>query len=441
MVIAAIVFILVSNLAVILQVSGIGGSWMIWMTAATLFILCNIFPSFRQFPVTRLKNLQRGVALLIEFLITCVVDVAVLVVSLVFRDSEFCTLSTATIVANSVIAFLAGVVIFWNGIIRVYVTSAQLGVKWRVIGILCGMIPIAHLIVLGIIIKISYREYTEETARFVLNVSRADDQVCKTRYPILMVHGVFFRDIKYFKYWGRIPKDLEKNGATLFYGQQESARSVEECGRQLAERIRQIVEGTGCGKVNIIAHSKGGLDSRAAITLHKMAPYVASLTTVNTPHRGCLFADYLLGKAPEKLKRSVAASYNAAMIRTGEKDSDFLSAVYSLTNEECEKFNEACPDVPGVYYQSIGSKSVNAVGGRFPLNLSYIFVKKFDGPNDGLVALSSMQWGENFIVVEPRKKRGITHGDIIDLNRENIDGFDVRETYVQIVKGLKDRGL
>ena len=129
------------------------------------------------------------------------------------------------------------------------------------------------------------------------------------------------------------------------------------------------------------------------------------------------------------------------MIRTGEKDSDFLSAVYSLTNEECEKFNEACPDVPGVYYQSIGSKSVNAVGGRFPLNLSYIFVKKFDGPNDGLVALSSMQWGENFIVVEPRKKRGITHGDIIDLNRENIDGFDVRETYVQIVKGLKDRGL
>ena len=441
MVLAVIVFIIVSNLVVIIDVLGIPGTWMMALSAFTIFILCNIFPSFKKFPVTRLKNLQRGVALLIEFLITSVVDVAVLVVSIILRNKDMVISDAATVVANSIIAFLAAVVIFWNGILRVYLTSAQLGVKWRIIGALCGMIPIAHLIVLGFIIKISYREYTEETARFVLNESRADDQICKTRYPVLMVHGVFFRDIKYFKYWGRIPNDLEKNGATLFYGQQESARSVEECGRQLAERIRQIVEGTGCGKVNIIAHSKGGLDSRAAITLHGMAPYVASLTTVNTPHRGCLFADYLLGKAPEKLKKSVAASYNTAMIKTGERDSDFLAAVYALTNEECAKFNEMCPDAPGVYYQSIGSKSVNAVGGRFPLNLSYIFVKKFDGPNDGLVALDSMQWGENFIVVEPRKMRGITHGDIIDLNRENIDGFDVRETYVQIVKGLKDRGL
>ena len=38
--------------------------------------------------------------------------------------------------------------IFWNGIIRVYVTSTQLGIKWRVIGIVCGWVPIVHLIVL-----------------------------------------------------------------------------------------------------------------------------------------------------------------------------------------------------------------------------------------------------------------------------------------------------
>ena len=30
---------------------------------------------------------------------------------------------------------------------------------------------------------------------------------------------------------------------------------------------------------------------------------------------------------------------------------------------------------------------------------------------------------------------------MIDLNRENIDGFDIREFYVNVVKGLKDRGL
>ena len=39
------------------------------------------------------------------------------------------------------------------------------------------------------------------------------------------------------------------------------------------------------------------------------------------------------------------------------------------------------------------------------------------------------------------KKRGISHGDMIDLNRENIEGFDVREFYVGLVSELKAKGL
>ena len=38
-------------------------------------------------------------------------------------------------------------------------------------------------------------------------------------------------------------------------------------------------------------------------------------------------------------------------------------------------------------------------------------------------------------------KRGISHGDVIDLSRKNIPGFDVREFYVQLVKDLKERGF
>ena len=38
-------------------------------------------------------------------------------------------------------------------------------------------------------------------------------------------------------------------------------------------------------------------------------------------------------------------------------------------------------------------------------------------------------------------KRGISHGDVIDLNRENFDGFDVREYYVQLVSALKQKGF
>ena len=61
--------------------------------------------------------------------------------------------------------FLVELIIFWAGIIIVYVTSAQLGVKTRVIGIICGMIPIVHIIVLIMIIRITFREVTFEKER------------------------------------------------------------------------------------------------------------------------------------------------------------------------------------------------------------------------------------------------------------------------------------
>ena len=56
----------------------------------------------------------------------------------------------------------------------------------------------------------------------------------------------------------------------------------------------QVLAETGAEKVNIIAHSKGGLDSRYAISCLGMDKYVATLTTINTPHYGCDMVDYLL---------------------------------------------------------------------------------------------------------------------------------------------------
>ena len=82
-----------------------------------------------------------------------------------------------------------------------------------------------------------------------------------------------------------------------------------------------------------------------------------------------------------------------------------------------------------------------ASGGRFPLNFSHHLVQYFDGPNDGLVAESSFPWGEDYTFLTTEGKRGISHGDMIDLNRENIRDFDVREFYVDLVNDLKRRGF
>lgn len=396
-------------------------------------------------PDRRNKILASGVARLKLFLATAIIGSAFLILYLLHHlfikpDTAGGVAWGAAYLAKLLLFILLESILFWSGIIRVYTTSVQLGIKWRIIGIACGFIPVVHIWALCRIIAITSREAAFEQEKYLLDQVRAQSQICHTRYPILLVHGVFFRDFRFFNYWGRIPFSLKQNGAIVYYGGQQSAASVASCGSELAERIRAIVQETGCEKVNIIAHSKGGLDSRYAISACGAAPYVATLTTINTPHRGCIFADYLLEKIPEKIQKSVARKYNAALKKFGDIDPDFLSAVQDLTASACSLRNEKLPDHPDVYYQSVGSKMNCASSGRFPLNMAYPLVRHFDGANDGLVSMESARWGDCFTELTTPEGRGISHGDMIDLNRENIPGFDMREFYVNLVADLKNKG-
>lgn len=422
--------------------------WNIPLMPLIVVVFIAVYVLLTAMPLLGLKNIQskgirrcqRGCENLYSFLAATVMSVAVLILMLVHViDVGAWTWKNWVLYILTAVAVLA--VTFWVGIIRIYVSSRQLGIKWRVIGILCGWIPVVHLIVLGKLISLASGEAALENEKLIKDKTRQADRVCATRYPILMVHGVFFRDFRYLNYWGRIPAALEANGATIFYGNHQSAASVADSGREIADRIQQILKETGCGKVNIIAHSKGGLDSRYAISKLGMAPYVASLTTINTPHRGCEFADYLLGKIPEKQQQTVANAYNSALKKLGDTNPDFIAAVTDLTASACENLNRELPDPQGVYIQSTGSCMKKPSGGRFPLNTTNAFVKQFDGENDGLVGYESFKWGSNFIYLKPQGRRGISHGDVIDLNRENIDTFDVREFYVGLVSDLKRRGF
>ena len=431
-----ILIILTANIP-FLHEYGISLSWSLLCVCAYVGINFISAPDNRRLSGLRNRICADGCELLIYFLISVTGSVLWLAVTLPSMFFERRGLWFADLLC----VILVEAVAFWNGILRVYLTSVQLGVKWRTIGIICGWIPIVNVAVLFKIISLASKECVFESEKIKCAERRAPEKLCRTRYPILMVHGVFFRDYKYFNYWGRIPKELEAHGAEIYYGNHQSAASVPDSGAELSERIREIVSQTDCGKVNIIAHSKGGLDSRYAVSMLDMAPYVASLTTINTPHRGCIFADYLLDKIPQAVKDKVASAYNAALRKAGDENPDFMAAVTDLTASACMELNKKVRDIPGVYYQSVGSKLNIASGGRFPLNFSHHLVQYFDGPNDGLVAETSFPWGENYTFLTTNGKRGISHGDVIDLNRENIIDFDVREFYVALVNGLKEKGF
>ena len=172
---------------------------------------------------------------------------------------------------------------------------------------------------------------------------------------------------------------------------------------------------------------------------------VASITTINTPHQGCEYAERLLNWAPVKAKRVLSSLANMVFRKLGDKDPDVLSAVEELTSSRCRELDAVTSDFDyaehGVYTQSVGSGMKYARSGVIPLNMSCLLIDRTDGPNDGLVGQASFRWGEDYTFLDNGQKRGISHGDMIDLTRGEIPGFDVCAFYVGLVSRLRQRGL
>ncbi len=417
-----------------------GGVYLMFIWLFILgYIFINALPMIfsLKIPTLRLKVCRHGVICLKAFVTALVISVA----AHIYLAFALIPDKWQDFLWSILVCFLTLFVLFWNGMISVYAASVQLGVRKRVIGLMLGLVPILNLVMLRRIISTVSEEIYFEKGKIELNESRKDEKICATKYPILFVHGVFFRDFKYLNYWGRIPEEIIKNGGKVYYGNHQSAASVKDCGEEIAARIRGVVAESGCPKVNIIAHSKGGLDCRYAIAKCGVSDMVASLTTINTPHRGCIFAEYLLTKLPQKMQQTVAAGYNVAAAKLGDQAPDFMAAVSDLRADKCKQYDEELTVPDSIYKQSVGSLLRHATSGKFPLNFTYHMVKYFDGPNDGLVSEPAFKYGEKYTLLTPTGLRGISHGDMIDLNRENIKGFDVREFYVKLVSEFKDRGL
>ena len=341
--------------------------------------------------------------------------------------------------ANLVVGILFIASLAINGFVRISLGSRQVTLTTKVMIALLWWLPPVTVVLLGRMSRTASAEIRTNAHRAARDQARAAQQICRTRHPLLLVHGVFFRDWPVFNYWGRIPEALIANGATISYGNQDASRTVADCGAQLVAAIEQAAAATG--KVNIIAHSKGGLDSRWAISQLGMADKVASLTTINCSHRGCNFARELLEKIPEGTQAKIVKGADAVFGKLGDPNPDFMSSIADLTDVECARLNSLMPDAPGVTYLSVGSRMASRFAAPFPLNLGYTLIEPIDGPNDGLVAVHSMPWGEYLGTIEPTGKNGISHGDMIDLMRRDIDGFDVCEFYVNLVSGLRERGL
>lgn len=400
------------------------------------FIGLNVRPFAGKGLQRKLKTLGAGCELLLT---AAVCNVCQFVIYILLWLSPY-EPRIAVLIGNIVLSLLLLAAVLFCGLVRLFFSSGQITTAERVALIFLWWVPAVNIAVFARVYGKAAGEFEFRLEKLQRNNERRCFSVCATKYPLLLVHGIFFRDWKVFNYWGRIPAELEENGARIFYGGQQSSSSVERSAGELRDCILDIIEKEGCEKVNIIAHSKGGLDSRYAISCLGMDQYVASLTTVNTPHRGCRFARQALENIPEGMVSKISKSYDKIFCKLGDDQPDFFTGVSELTDEKCAELNGLMEDRPGVLYQSIGSRMKSAASAVFPLNLGYGIVNALDGPSDGLVTVESMPWGE-FTMLEPKGEQGISHGDVIDLTRKNVEGFDICEFYVELVSRLKDKGL
>ena len=100
--------------------------------------------------------------------------------------------------------------LFWMCIICKRLRIAKRIIVWSMI-----WIPVLNYILALYVRGLAKQEVDHDLHKIRLDDVRVDRQICRTKYPLLLVHGVGFRDFHYFNYWGRIPRELDRKGARV----------------------------------------------------------------------------------------------------------------------------------------------------------------------------------------------------------------------------------
>ncbi len=257
-----------------------------------------------------------------------------------------------------------------------------------------------------------------------------------TKYPIVLVHGIALKDFLFLKAFGRIEKMLKAEGYEVYTSHIDSFGTTDTNSEQLHREITEILEKTGCGKVNIIAHSKGGLDSKKMILRYEMEGRVASLTTLCTPHKGSPIATGIL-KFPRPMLKFVAFWINFWYRLSGDKCPNSYEVCRELALiDSVEKSTRDFSDK--VYcqsYSTILEKSKDDFVMGIPLVFSHYFER--DKASDGLVSSESSEFGK----YQGRVEGSISHSEIVDFmakksKEEKIFGF-----YTSLCEELAQKGF
>ncbi|QLG70180.1 hypothetical protein HG535_0A01190 [Zygotorulaspora mrakii] len=278
------------------------------------------------------------------------------------------------------------------------------------------------------------------------------------------------RGILEVEYWIGVKERLEQKGCTVITASVPSFGSIEEratiLNAFLETETQKLKQTASKGQVyntseestdetfekddrirlNLIAHSMGGLDCRYLISKIPDKSYqVLSLTTISTAHRGSEMADYVVNLS-EDLRKLIA--FEAPVIL-------LPPCFYELTTEYMKYFNERVLNEPAVSYYSYGSFFKPKWHNAFYTSWKIIDNSSNGNPNDGLVSVQSSKWGQyqgtlanvdHLDLINWRNKIRRDIGKLLENTNHSLEqkvkpDIDILNFYLAIADNLASKGF
>ena len=203
-----------------------------------------------------------------------------------------------------------------------------------------------------------------------------------TKYPIVLAAGWGdWRPFLGVEYFYNVRQYLEFRG---FVMDEPHVSAVNSIAHRAQELKSAILTRFPSQKVNIIAHSMGGLDARYMITHLDMADHVASLTMISTPNRGTSICDVAVGLLPGLTEEIIDFLLNIIGL-------DWDGVTQLTMDYVRNEFNPSTPDSPEVSYFSYPANGLYLMNPLMLPSAALIFL--FEGVNDGLCSVNSATWG------------------------------------------------
>src|SRR5215211_8058680 len=186
--------------------------------------------------------------------------------------------------------------------------------------------------------------------------------------PVLLIHG-YMADASVWNKWIDL---LKKDGIVVypitFKQSDDKCGSAAEHAKELSKIIGQIKDETGQNKVNIVGHSKGGLDAR--VYLANNTKDVANLIMIGTPNAGSPLAQSSEICTPAVYDLRPGAPATEVKMNANTK-------YYTIAGDWNPESGN-CQLTPALPMEQSGSS-------------------KLPKPNDGMVPLSSVESQDYFI--------------------------------------------